>query len=400
MAPSSRPLHILLVFHSAYPQVTGGINAMIANLVAAWEAGGHRVSIFVPGEWDETTLVYETHGAVTLYRLRLRTPFDRRRPLRGLLGWLWETPRTLWRLRRLLRREGVDVLHLHTLRDYQLPFRMLRALGGPPYLLTFHGTDVDSFTRARSGEAALLRWVLDGADRVTAVARATARALTERLPGIGPVDHVPNGIRSLAEADVGAAPPGIDGDFFVQVGWVEPPKGQDLAIRAWGLLGRSHPQLKLLIIGSEPVKADGLYYPDYGRELEALLEAEGCRERVRFLGDVPHRDLLAILRRARGLFFPSRREGLPYALLEAGQAGLPVVVSDIPAFADIIEHGRHGLLAADGDPAAFAAAVARLMDDPALARRLGEALRQRIETDYSARGMAEAYITLFREMLR
>ncbi|MBF0181248.1 MAG: glycosyltransferase family 4 protein [Magnetococcales bacterium] len=401
----SDTLHVLVVCHTAYPQVRGGIDAMLQALIDALPPP-HRISLFAPGDWSANALETRRTGKVTSHRLRLRLPGDARRPLRGLLGWLREFPVTLWRLRRLMRAEGIDLIHLHTVRDFHIYFRVLRWLGGPPYLLTFHGTDALNFAQGTllgvKGErrvSPLLHWVACGAGAVTAVAAHYARLIERHHPHLAPVRHIPNGI-PLTPAPA-TSPPGEWPDrFWLVAGWVEPPKAPDAAVRAWGRLHRQFPDLHLLIVGDVPLMGDGApFYPGYREELSALIAQEGVAERVRLTGALPRDHLAALMRRARGLLFPSLREGLPYVLLEAGLAGLPVVCHDIPAFADVVSHGEEGLLVPGGDPEAMAAAVARLTGDPDLAGRMGQALRAKIAREYSAQVMANRYLELYASLV-
>ena len=91
---------------------------------------------------------------------------------------------------------------------------------------------------------------------------------------------------------------------------------------------------------------------------------------------------------------PTTEAGTALAVLEAMAAGLPVVASSIAGHAEWIADGRDGLLAPP-DAAAWSAAIARLLDDPELAARLGGAARQKA-ADFSLAKMADAHLTLFK----
>ncbi len=125
-----------------------------------------------------------------------------------------------------------------------------------------------------------------------------------------------------------------------------------------------------------------------GRD-EAALRAAAARDpRVIFTGHVDDvGDHLAAL---DTFVFPSRHEGLGSTLLDAMQAGLPIVASDVDGIPEIIEHEVNGLLVPPGDAYALALAVQRLRDDPELARRLAAVGRQRV-AGYTAAAMAERY---------
>ncbi|HYC72279.1 MAG TPA: glycosyltransferase family 4 protein [Opitutaceae bacterium] len=80
-----------------------------------------------------------------------------------------------------------------------------------------------------------------------------------------------------------------------------------------------------------------------------------------------------------------RGEAQPMAVLEAMAAGLPVIASDLACFADHLRHDHNALVVPPGDAAALAAALARLIADPELGRRLGAAALQRVQALDDAR---------------
>ncbi len=90
---------------------------------------------------------------------------------------------------------------------------------------------------------------------------------------------------------------------------------------------------------------------------------------------------------------PSDFEGLPFAVLEAGAAGLPVIASAVDALPELLNHGRAGILIERGDVPALAEAVALLVKHPAHAHRLGTALKERVRTHYRERDMTDAILS-------
>lgn len=378
---------------------------MIATLAEQWIAEGHRVSLFSPGDWSDQNWSMETYGQVTIHKKRLRLPKDPNHPVRGFLGWLAEFPSTLFSLRTLIKRENIDLIHLHTIREYQYYFRILNWFNYHPYVLTFHGTDALSFAESQQTDIKLLRWIAQGATAITAVSSSYARLIEQHHPNLKPVHHIANGI------DLTPLPPPkqnvkihslptLPKRFFVIVGWIEPPKAQDVAVKAWALLKKHHPDLHLLIIGDQPLHESGeAYYPDYWNTIQDLISDSMCTETVHLVGTLDPPTLSIVLSQATGLVFPSHREGLPYVLLEAGRAGLPVVCNDIPAFSDIIISGKNGFLTPDGDHEALAEAVNRIASDPNLAQSLGKSLFQTIGKTYSAKQMATGYLDLFHTLV-
>ena len=154
---------------------------------------------------------------------------------------------------------------------------------------------------------------------------------------------------------------------LVSVGRIHPVKGLDTLIRAFAKLDPGF-DTDLTVIG--PDEMDGAMY-----DLAASVVPEG-RE-VRFLGarsDVPE-----LLRKASVGVFPSRREGLPLALLEMMASGLPVVVSDIPELQALVTHDVDGLMVPLDDVQSLVSALTSLIEDPARRGRIGAAARAKVE---------------------
>jgi glycosyltransferase-like protein len=159
--------------------------------------------------------------------------------------------------------------------------------------------------------------------------------------------------------------------LFLGVGGIEPRKGTRHAFEALARLKRARgPVATLAIIG-------GHSFQDYTAYRDAALAALpelglALGEDVVQLGTVSDADLAGWYHAADTLCFPSTKEGWGLVVLEAMAAGLPVVASDLPVFAEYLTDGRSALLPPVGDPEALAAAMERLLDDAGLRRALVE----------------------------
>ncbi|MEC7947035.1 MAG: glycosyltransferase, partial [Myxococcota bacterium] len=154
---------------------------------------------------------------------------------------------------------------------------------------------------------------------------------------------------------------------WVYAGRLAPEKGVDIAITA----AQGLPGADLLICGRGP------------EEARLRRRARGLQN-VRFLGHLPRRDLARHLAAARAVVVPSRwYENFPYAVLEAQAAGCAVVASRIGGIPEQIDDGVDGLLVPPDNAAALRGALGRLLDAPALARKLGMAGAQRVRQQLS-----------------
>jgi glycosyltransferase involved in cell wall biosynthesis len=122
--------------------------------------------------------------------------------------------------------------------------------------------------------------------------------------------------------------------------------------------------------------------------------SEGAVELWGFRSDIPE-----VLAATDIACLPSYREGLPKSLLEAMAARLPCVTTDVPGCREAVRDGDNGLLVPARDALALADALERLLRDPALARKMGERGRQRLEQEFSAQHVNESTLALYREML-
>ena len=153
------------------------------------------------------------------------------------------------------------------------------------------------------------------------------------------------------------------------------------------VLRQANENVRLLLVGDGPERSA---LEQYARDVE-------CHEFVRFLG---HRADAAELTSLLDVFWlASDFEGLSNSLMEAMAAGIPVVATDIPPNRELVEHDVQGYLADVGDAVAFAQYAGKLLDDEALAQRLGWAGRSRMAEEFSVQKMVDAHVALYRQLV-
>lgn len=107
----------------------------------------------------------------------------------------------------------------------------------------------------------------------------------------------------------------------------------------------------------------------------------------------------ALLAQANIVCLPSYREGLPKALLEAASCGRAIVATDVPGCREAVQHEQNGLLVPARDAAALAAALRRLIENPALRRQFGRRGREMAEQEFSVEKVTAETLALYRELL-
>ena len=177
-----------------------------------------------------------------------------------------------------------------------------------------------------------------------------------------------------------------DAQVVMAVGRLAPQKRVADLIWSAQLLRQADPRAYLVIIGDGPLRSS---LEQYAREVEVTLH-------VRFLGHRP--DAASLLHHADLVWLGSEFEGMSNSLMEAMACGRPIVATTIPPNQELIQHGVHGYLVNVGDSAGFAQFSLKLMHDPDLANRFGNAARLKVDTELSVSRMVERHIALYREI--
>jgi glycosyltransferase involved in cell wall biosynthesis len=326
----------------------------------------------------------ERHLLTLLPALRARGVDARFVGLDDLDGWdpqpfydaLGDVPYTRLRSARGLRRalRGADGVHTHLV---HADVHGALAAGRAPLFSTKHNDDRFRTGPWRFAERLLAR----RARRVVAITHALKRFQVERV-GL-PADKVEVIHYGMDEppAAWGENPRLAlgDGPVVACVARLEPQKGVDVAVRALQMCthGPAHPSLVVLGEGPERPRLEGL-----ARELGVRLVLPGR---------VP--DVAAILRRADALVHPARWEGFGLGVLEAMLCSLPVVATNVSSLPELVVDGETGYLVPPDDPAALAAALQRVLEDP---RDLGARGYDRARREFSVERMATRTAELYR----
>lgn len=199
--------------------------------------------------------------------------------------------------------------------------------------------------------------------------------------------------REAGRAELGAPP----GTFVVgAVGNLNAQKGHEYLVRAAAMLRQDGREVHVRVLGAQtPTQAD--YEGRLGDEVRGLgLDAGGA---FAFIDPTTR---VAELLPAFDVFVLSsvpRSEGVPTVILEAMACGIPVVATDVGAVREVVEDGVTGFVVPPLDPRAIADATLRLLDDPALRRRMGETARERAVERYDVEVCADVHVRAFEAAL-
>lgn len=290
------------------------------------------------------------------------------------------------RLARLIRVERPDIVHLHSRRGADLWGGIAAKLTGtrcvlsrrvdnpePRWLVALKYRLYDHVITISEGIREVLLSEGLAPQRVSCV-----RSAVDAAPYLQPVDAAT--FRREFELPENARVIGVVAQLIAR-------KGHRYVIEAMTPLRASHPDVRVIFFGQGPLR----------EELEGELAERGLTEVIRFAGfrtDLPRwlggLDILA---------HPADMEGLGVSLLQASAAAVPIVTSRAGGLPEAVADGVSGLLIPPGDVAALTAALARLLDDAGLRRRLGEAGRARILAEFSVDAMVEGNLAVYRRLL-
>jgi len=299
----------------------------------------------------------------------------------------------LLELARYVRKHRISIVHTSDRPRDAFVSAIVARMTGAKCIVHVHVTYGDWMSR-------MLRWSMAQADALIGVSDFVADSLVNgggyaRSKTYGVLNAInleawdyhtdPGPVR----ADLGISPDAI---VLACVARVFAPKGQARLIRALGMLRAELPDIKLLIIGQD--------YPPgnhHSEELRALASKLGVADNVIFTGlrsDVPR-----LMAAADVFAMPSFEEpfGLVYA--EAMAMKRPVIAINSGGTPEVVEHGKSGLLSAEGDDETLAANLKRLITDSKLRSEMGEYGRRQVEERFVPARLAENVSKVYRKLL-
>ena len=357
-------------------------------LASRLTARGHTVSIVTPQLRPEWPL-HESMDGVDVHRFPVTPLGGRERTAAIVLS-------SLRHLGRLWRRLAPDVINQHYLLPTGIAGQWWASRLGIPTVTTLIGMDVyDPHYRPAAVWRGLMRRAVRRAQAVTCISSFVRDVVRREYPPAPGVECrlVPYGVdvkvfhpqdsageirrrHGLTEHDALI--------LTVQRLWAR--KGVTTFLDAAAIVAKAIPHARFLVVGDGPERA----------ALEAHAAAAGLRDRVVFAGRRDNRTELPAYYAAADVFaFHTLHEGLGIVLLEALASGCPVVTTAAGGTLDIVRDGDTGVLAPPGDAPAFAAAVIRVLRDPALKAALRARARRTAETEFDWDVVAGRYLEVF-----
>ncbi len=260
---------------------------------------------------------------------------------------------------------------------------------GVPVILHLHGSGYDDFFAAQSpARRARIARFFASAARVVALSDRWAGFVRDEL-GVpaARVVVIGNGVPAPPVADARPTADGTAPPHLLFVGLVGERKGVDVLLAALAQQAARGIAWRATIAGNGDIDA-----------ARAAATAYGIADRIAFPGWVDEDAVRALMRTADLFVLPSRAENQPIAILEAMAAALPVVATTVGAIPEQVVDGDTALLVPPANADRLAEALARLLPDAALRRRMGAAGRARFAAHFAIDGTADRFAALYREL--
>ncbi|MFN8373156.1 MAG: glycosyltransferase family 4 protein [Anaerolineae bacterium] len=293
-------------------------------------------------------------------------------------------PAAIKRLIDLIQERNIDVIHAQ-LQDATVFAALARVFTHTPIVITRHLMEDDRKNIRRRLRNRVERFTISSSvARVISVSDAALEAYVQKLQisrerfvtvynGIDIERFKPNADKSDMRKKLNLPD---DKPLIAMVGVMRGAKGHDVAIEAARQVTNAH----FLLVG------DGAQRPQYEQQAQGL-------SNVHFLGQ--RMDVPEILSACDILILPSDMEALPTVLIEAGAAGLPCVASDVGGASEIVKDGETGFMIPPRNPDALAAALKRLLDDPAFAKAMGDKARAMVLERFTLSKQALELVELY-----
>jgi glycosyltransferase involved in cell wall biosynthesis len=293
----------------------------------------------------------------------------------------------LKRLVNFIRANDIRLLHAHAT---ALFVAAQMSMVSPRPKLIWH----DHFGRYATEQrpVAIYRLLASRASGVISVNQPLADWAIERLK-LPPdrVWYIPNFVTPVSDNGAEIALPGTPGKRIVCVANLRPEKDHLTLVRALALVAEREPEAHLVLAGATGNQA---HFESVGKEIDRL----GIDGKVSILNET--QDVPALLRGCDVGVLSSASEGLPLALIEYGQAGLPAVATSVGQCPEVLDDGRAGIVVPPRDPEKLAEALLSLLESSERRKDLGEKFQQRVARLYNPEPVIERICRIYDAVLQ
>jgi glycosyltransferase involved in cell wall biosynthesis len=313
-----------------------------------------------------------------------------------LLAELYSNPRELLKNAALLPKSvyfarrctqgKIQHIHAHFANYPATAAYIISRLTGIPYTMTAHAHDIFQ-------NQLLLPAKLSRAEKLFAISEYNRQFIIKNCPGVTPekIEVLHCGLD--ASPRTRASGGGVDPRMILSVGRLVAIKGFDTLVKAVAILRDEGYGVRCAIAGDGPER----------RRIEELVERRNLRGAVELVGERTSQEVFELMGRCAIFVLPSRpagrksgvMDGIPVSLMEAMSLGIPVVSCPVSGIPELVVNEETGLLVPPDDERMLAEAIARLIDDEELRRRLGHAGRERVAREFTIAGTVDRLMEVF-----
>jgi glycosyltransferase involved in cell wall biosynthesis len=374
-------MRICLYTNTALPKI-GGQEIVIDALARKFLDLGHEPVVLAPWRGSQGPFDAESVPYLVVWHPRFVST-------RWLVSWYGR-----W-MARLHQFRGFDVVHCHGTYPAGYVGASCDAVRHLPLIITSHGDDLAPLGLYDRKPALRGRYqmALKQADAGVAISNYTAEMFQEACPQMRQIELIPNGVEVEQFAAPVPRPASLAASiqaksYLLFLGRLDPRKGIDVLLKALVLL-RDQCRTSLVVAGRGPE----------GPALQAMSARLGLADQVQFIGQTCGQEKLWLLQNGLCTVVPSRTwEAFGVVALESLAAGRPVIASNLPGLADLIQPGETGLLAPPESPQGLAVAIREMVQNPRRANAWGEAARRGIRA-FDWRSIAVRHLDLYEELI-
>ncbi len=366
-----------------YPPKMSGIDKQVYNLSLRLEKMGHEVFVFVSerkGKSPSKNIHFIRIPSISIELSDISMSY--------LSYNIFSVPKLV----SAIRKHKIDVLHANNPPSGAIAY-MVKKLTGIPVVYTLRGTIPDN----KAARGSMVSKPLSLMEKMALRAADMSTALTEHIKRTTEKYHrrklrmvvIPNGIDTSKKGKAGKVRKELglkkEHKVITFVGRLVGVKGLKYLIDAMKGISKSHPDVRLLIVGGGPIKDS----------LEEQARRNGVKENVIFTG--PRTDVPDILADSDMLVLPSLHEGFPNVVLEAMAAGRPVVATRVTSNPEIVKP-EFGALAEPRDPESLEKAISSMLSSKRLEAMGKAALKE--SSNYSWENVSRMFEKVFKEVAR
>lgn len=379
----------VLFFNYEYPPLGGGAANATAYLLEEYRKMPDLEVDLVTSSVDEKYHLEKMGEKVRIHRLPIGKNESNLhfQSQKDLLAYSWKA---FWFSRKLMEKGRFDLSHSFFTVPCGFLSLLLKWHHKLPYIVSLRGADVPGYSVRFGAIYGLLRPFIR-------LIWSNAGIVVSNSQGLKNL-----ALRSAPRQEIGVIYNGIDidhfrpdptrkkgGKFIITTGAsrVTHRKGLNYLIEAVAKLAPKHSDLQLKIMGEG----------DAQKELEKMVVDLNLQNQVEFLGRIPREETAPYYQEADVFVLPSLNEGMSNAMLEALSSGLPLLATDTGGSDELIREGENGFIIKMKDSADIAEKIGKLINDPELVKKMGEASRKKAE-GMNWKSVARQYYELYNKL--